>query len=183
MIKKVTQVVDKKGRLKNNKCPKCGQNVMYFNFHNALICRNCSYMPSCQTCKRYYIMEDIFKGEKGIEYMKKSNEYKDTKEALQYLIGQLARVIGSDGSSCHPKSKAELIFDIDRFLKGYNNHHNLGISRYTDKIETKEDRERTIKHKNKKIKDLKRDAQFHREWHKDRIKDLLEEISKLKQKE
>jgi ribosomal protein L37AE/L43A len=94
MIEKVTQVVDTKGKLKTKKCPKCKMDAMYFNFNGILICRNCSYMPSCPTCKRHYQMDNYFKGEKGnIEHMQKPPEYENTKHALSYLVGQLAGLL------------------------------------------------------------------------------------------
>lgn len=180
-ISKVTQVVDAKGKLKTNKCPKCKQNAMYFNFHNALVCRNCSYMPSCPTCKRHYLMEDIFVGENGIEYMKRPDGYQNTKGELSYLIGQLAGVLGCDGHPTHCKSKEEMVHDLDAFLKSYNDSRHLEIHRYTDKKESKEDIQRTIKWRKEKIDELKRNAEYHKNWHKDRIKAVQEEIQKLEE--
>jgi hypothetical protein len=181
MIEKVTQVVDTKGKLKTKKCPKCKMDAMYFNFHEILICRNCGYMPSCPTCKRHYQMDNYFKGEKGnIEHMQKPPEYENTKHALSYLVGQLAGLLQWNGHYTHPTSKEELVYDIDHFLKSYNDSHNLGIDRYTEKkVETKEDLDLAIERKKQKIAELKRNEEYHHNWAKDRIKGIEEEIKIL----
>ena len=152
---------------------------MYFNFNNALVCRNCCYMPCCPKCERYYISEDIFKGEKGTERLMRPDGNKNIKQELKYIVHQIAGIINHEGSKWHCSDKEEMRDNINKFLKSFNDHYELGIDRYT---EDEKDYDRLIETREDKIKDYKKRLNYHIEWHEEHIKELEEEISVIKKK-
>ncbi len=122
------------------------------------------WCPTCPTCKRHYHADDTFQFEKDTEWMRRPDGNTDIKRELVYLISNLAMLI-QQSYTRDSKSKKQLVYDLDRFLKSYNDHYHLEIDRYTDKPD---DIKHQIRLKEHKIEKLKRDLDYQKNWHEDR---------------